>query len=65
MPIYQLSEDYNFPDPEGAEDGIVAIGGDLNPKRIVEAYLQGIFPWYNPNEPIIWWSPDPRCVLFP
>ena len=65
MPIYQLTDDYDFPDPEGAEDGIVAIGGDLNPERIIEAYLSGIFPWYNPNEPIIWWSPDPRCVLFP
>ena len=65
MPIYQLTDDYEFPHPEGAEDGIVAIGGDLNPERLVMAYLQGIFPWYNPNEPIIWWSPDPRFVLFP
>lgn len=65
MPIYQLTADYDFPDPAGAEDGIVAIGGDLNPERIIVAYLQGIFPWYNTNDPIIWWSPDPRCVLFP
>lgn len=65
MPIYQLTADYAFPDPAGAEEGIAAIGGDLNPERIIVAYLQGIFPWYNTNDPIIWWSPDPRCVLFP
>lgn len=66
MPIYQLPDDtYDFPDPEGAEDGIVAVGGDLNPQRLISAYLDGIFPWYNDDEPIIWWSPDPRCVLIP
>lgn len=65
MPIYQLSDNLEFPDPEGAEDGIVAVGGDLHPHRIMNAYLSGIFPWYNDDDPIIWWSPDPRCVLFP
>lgn len=65
LPIFQLSDHLDFPDPEGAEDGIVAIGGDLNPQRIISAYLSGIFPWYNSDDPIIWWSPDPRCVLIP
>jgi len=46
-------------------DGLLAIGGCLSPKRLVNAYRQGIFPWYNPGEPILWWSPDPRLVLFP
>lgn len=65
MPIYRLPELYLFPDPEEAEDGIVAIGGDLASGRLLEAYRNGIFPWYNREDPIIWWSPDPRCVLFP
>ncbi|MDD2723889.1 MAG: leucyl/phenylalanyl-tRNA--protein transferase [Methylovulum sp.] len=46
-------------------DGLLAIGGCLSKKRLVNAYRQGIFPWYNPGEPILWWSPDPRLVLFP
>ena len=46
-------------------DGLLAAGGDLRPERILNAYRQGIFPWYNPGEPILWWSPDPRCVLHP
>ncbi|MGB0468793.1 MAG: leucyl/phenylalanyl-tRNA--protein transferase [Pontibacterium sp.] len=46
-------------------DGLLAAGGDLSPARLLEAYSQGIFPWYNQGEPILWWSPDPRCVLFP
>jgi leucyl/phenylalanyl-tRNA--protein transferase len=46
-------------------DGILAVGGDLTPERLLEAYRQGIFPWYADPEPIIWWSPNPRCVLFP
>lgn len=65
MPIYQLSRHLAFPDPEEAEDGIIAVGGDLNPERLLLAYRSGIFPWYSENEPIIWWSPDPRFVLFP
>ena len=67
MPIYWLSEnDLKFPHPELAtEDGIVAIGGDLSPQRLLLAYQIGLFPWYNPNDPILWWSPDPRFVLFP
>ena len=56
-----------FPDPEQAAspEGIVAIGGDLDVARLVQAYRQGIFPWYNEYEPILWWSPDPRLVLYP
>ncbi len=66
MPVFWLSEHISFPDPRLAnEDGILAIGGDLNPKRILLAYEMGIFPWFNPEDPIIWWCPDPRCVLFP
>lgn len=65
MPIYQLTDDLIFPPVEGAEDGIVAIGGDLLPERLMIAYQSGIFPWFSESEPIIWWSPDPRFVLFP
>lgn len=65
MPIYQLTDELIFPPVEGAEDGIVAIGGDLSVERLKLAYQLGIFPWYNEGEPIIWWSPDPRFVLFP
>jgi leucyl/phenylalanyl-tRNA--protein transferase len=56
-----------FPDPETAAspEGIVALGGDLSPARLAQAYRQGIFPWYNEYEPILWWSPDPRLVLYP
>jgi len=46
-------------------NGLLAVGGDLSPPRLLRAYRQGIFPWYNPGEPILWWSPDPRLVLFP
>ncbi len=46
-------------------DGLLAAGGDLSEGRLLNAYRSGIFPWYNPGEPILWWSPDPRCVLFP
>jgi leucyl/phenylalanyl-tRNA--protein transferase len=45
-------------------NGLLAAGGDLNPERILHAYRNGIFPWYNPGEPILWWSPDPRCVIY-
>ncbi len=64
---YWLSEDdLSFPHPTFANaHGILAIGGDLSPQRILLAYENGIFPWYNEDEPIIWWSPDPRFVLYP
>jgi leucyl/phenylalanyl-tRNA---protein transferase len=65
MPIYRLSDDLIFPPVEGAEDGIVAVGGDLLPERLLIAYHSGIFPWYSKEKPIVWWSPDPRFVLFP
>jgi len=54
----------NFPDPRDAnEDGIVAWGGDLNPSRLIKAYNLGIFPWNSPQDPILWWSPQPRLIL--
>jgi leucyl/phenylalanyl-tRNA--protein transferase len=54
-----------FPDPSlASKEGLVAWGGDLNPNRILAAYKKGIFPWYNESDPILWWSPDPRLVLF-
>jgi leucyl/phenylalanyl-tRNA---protein transferase len=56
----------NFPDPEKSPyPDVVALGGDLSPERLLAAYKLGIFPWYNEGEPILWWSPDPRMVLFP
>lgn len=57
----------SFPDPSlyDPEDGLIAIGGDLSPERIWFAYQQGIFPWFNPEDDILWWCPDPRFVLFP
>ncbi len=55
-----------FPNPNQAnEDGLLAVGGDLNPETLIEAYSHGIFPWYAEGEPILWWSPDPRMVLYP
>jgi leucyl/phenylalanyl-tRNA--protein transferase len=54
-----------FPNPRlASKEGLVAWGGDLNPNRILAAYRKGIFPWYNDSDPILWWSPDPRLVLF-
>ena len=55
-----------FPDPRTAlidPNGLLAFGGDLSPQRLLAAYARGIFPWYNEGEPILWWSPDPRCVF--
>lgn len=55
-----------FPHPEEASpEGIVAVGGDLSPERLLLAYSMGIFPWFDDDQPILWWSPDPRMVLFP
>jgi|TARA_B100001093_G_scaffold516000_1_gene593717 leucyl/phenylalanyl-tRNA--protein transferase len=65
MPIYQLTDELIFPHPSLAEDGILAIGGDLSPERLILAYSNGIFPWYNEGEPIIWHAPNPRFVLKP
>ena len=61
-----LNDNIIFPSVEMAtEEGIVAIGGDLSVERLLLAYRSGIFPWYSEGEPIVWWSPDPRFVLFP
>src|SRR3984885_12797662 len=57
-----------FPPLERALDepaGLLAAGGDLSPARLLAAYERGIFPWYSPGQPVLWWSPDPRAVLFP
>lgn len=62
------ASDEPFPPVEVAwtePNGLLAFGGDLSPTRLINAYKSGIFPWYNPDEPIYWWSPDPRSVLYP
>lgn len=67
MPVFWLDDQsLEFPAPELATpEGILAVGGDLSPARLLEAYAGGIFPWFNEGDPILWWSPDPRFVLFP
>lgn len=66
MPVFRLSRDLIFPPPALSEpDGLLAVGGDLSVKRLLLAYSMGIFPWYSDDAPILWWSPDPRLVLFP
>ena len=65
MAIYKLSEEPYFPPVNFArEDGLLAYGGKLEPRWIIEAYSRGIFPWYNEDEPILWWSPNPRSVFY-
>lgn len=64
MTVYRLIDQLLFPPPELAEpNGLLAIGGDLSTERLLLAYSTGIFPWFNEGEPILWWSPDPRCIL--
>ncbi len=64
--MFLLSNELFFPPLHRAdEDGLLAIGGDLSTERLLLAYRSGIFPWYNEDEPICWWSPDPRFVLYP
>ena len=66
MPIYALPEEHLFPNPELAEEsGLLAVGGDLDPARVLLGYSLGIFPWYSEGQPILWHSPDPRFVLYP
>ena len=66
MPVFLLSDDIAFPSPHLApKEGLLAVGGDLTQKRLLMAYRMGIFPWFSNNQPIMWWSPDPRLVLFP
>jgi leucyl/phenylalanyl-tRNA--protein transferase len=67
--MFRLSanpRDLRFPPVDSASpEGLLAVGGDLRPERLLEAYRHGIFPWYSDDQPILWWSPDPRTVLFP
>jgi len=64
--MYLLTDEIVFPHPSKADaNGLVAIGGDLSSQRLIHAYNSGIFPWFNVDEPLLWWSPDPRMVLFP
>jgi leucyl/phenylalanyl-tRNA--protein transferase len=66
MPIYMLTDELRFPPPEGASaEGIVAVGGDFRPERLLLGYAQGIFPWPSDGLPLLWFSPDPRFVLLP
>jgi leucyl/phenylalanyl-tRNA--protein transferase len=66
VPVYELSDEAIFPRPEEAEEsGLLAVGGDLRPERLLLAYSMGIFPWYSQGQPILWFSPDPRMVLLP
>ena len=64
MPIFRLVAEPIFPPPDYADpSGLLAVGGDLSSKRLLEAYRLGIFPWYSDDQPILWWSPDPRLTL--
>lgn len=66
MTVYQLGPRPVFPNPALAEpEGLLAMGGDLSLPRLLAAYSNGIFPWYSDGQPLLWWSPDPRMVLFP
>lgn len=64
--MYYLGSKIAFPDPrQASKDGLIGIGGDLSPERLLLAYKMGIFPWFEKEQPILWWSPDPRFVLYP
>lgn len=66
--IYKDAQPDEFPDIEDAlpePNGLLAVGGDLSPRRLLCAYRRGIFPWFSDGQPILWWSPDPRAILFP
>lgn len=66
MPVFQLTDQLVFPPTELAEeDGLLAVGGDLSPDRLINAYRQGIFPWFSEGDPILWWFTSPRLVIFP
>jgi leucyl/phenylalanyl-tRNA--protein transferase len=65
MPVYRLDQRLIFPPVQDAEEGLLAVGGDLRPERLVLAYSAGIFPWYEEGQPVLWHSPDPRMVLRP
>ena len=66
MPVYQLIDEIIFPPQSHAEpNGLLAIGGDLSIERLLLAYSSGIFPWFNEDDPVLWWTPDPRFVIIP
>ncbi len=66
MPIFALSRELSFPPTYLAQsNGLLAVGGDLSPARLLLAYTLGIFPWNNPTEPLLWWTPPQRCILDP
>jgi leucyl/phenylalanyl-tRNA--protein transferase len=66
MPVIILDEAIRFPNPNfSGKEGLLAIGGDLSPERLLKAYENGIFPWFGDDSPILWWSPDPRMILIP
>lgn len=68
MRLAWIDDNAPLPPPEQAlrdPDGLLAAGGKLTKERLREAYRRGIFPWYSPGQPVLWWSPNPRCVLFP
>jgi leucyl/phenylalanyl-tRNA--protein transferase len=66
VPVFLLTDAMEFPPPHlAARDGLLAVGGDLSVKRLIFAYRMGIFPWFSEGDPILWWSPDPRLVLYP
>ena len=66
MTVYFLDSRIMFPDPSEAEPGgLLAVGGDLSPERLLLAYEKGIFPWYSEEDPILWFSPDPRMIFLP
>jgi len=66
MPVFRLPEEIIFPPSHLADEtGLLAVGGDLSPERLIEAYRNGIFPWYSEGDPLLWWFTNPRLVLFP
>jgi leucyl/phenylalanyl-tRNA---protein transferase len=66
VPVFHLSDTIDFPPPHlASKEGLLAVGGDLSEKRLILAYRMGIFPWFSDDGPILWWSPDPRLVLYP
>jgi len=65
FPYLDETTNFSFPDPDTWDDNIISIGGNLSPGMLLSAYEQGIFPWYNPGDPLLWQSPDPRGVIFP
>jgi len=65
FPYLDENQRYRFPNPLEGKGDIIAVGGNLSPGMLLSAYEQGLFPWYNPEDPVLWQSPDPRFVLFP